>query len=80
MRPRCTAGVYRRTGLELDIKPADAIYPVESIAVEAVEAGIRDWLSLRRDLIDIWRASYEKFCQEFVREDACKEFRALLWL
>jgi hypothetical protein len=80
MRPGCTARVSRRTDVEWDMWPADNIYPVESIAVEAVPAGVRDWLSLRRDLIDIWRASYEEFCQEFVCDETCDEFRALLWL
>jgi hypothetical protein len=52
----------------------DEIYPVENIAIETIPEEIRDWLSQRRDLIDIWRASYEKFSQEFVRDIACPNF------
>jgi hypothetical protein len=59
------------------MSPADDIYPVESIAVETVPTEIRDWLSLRRDLIDTWRASYEEFDQEYAREDICEEFPIL---
>jgi hypothetical protein len=79
MRPGCTARVSRRTDGEWGMRPADHIYPVESITVGAVPAGIRGWLSLRRDLIYIWRASYEEFSQEFVRYDVCGKFPRV-WL
>lgn len=79
MRPGCTAKVTRRTGVKGGISSADDIYPVESITVEPVPAEIRDWLSLRKDLVDIWRASYEEFGQEYAREDACQEFHRSTW-
>jgi hypothetical protein len=60
--------------------PIKNIYPLENITVETVPAEIRAWLSVRSGLLDIWRASYEKFSQQFVREYACLEFRALLYL
>jgi hypothetical protein len=69
--------VSRWTDSEWDMLLADAIYPVEDNAVEIAPAEIRDWLSLRSDLLDIWRASYNEFSQEFAREEACEEFRAL---
>jgi hypothetical protein len=77
MRPGCTARISRRTDLEGGILPADDIYPVEGDTVGIFPAEVRDWLSLRRDLVDIWRASYEEFCQEYAREDICGEFPIL---
>jgi hypothetical protein len=63
--------VTQRTDDDLETPSADAIYPVEDNSIEIAPAEIRDWLSLRRDLIDIWRVSYEEFAQEFVRHNAC---------
>jgi hypothetical protein len=70
--------VSRCDDSEWDMLPVDAIYPVEDNAVEIAPAEIRDWLSLRRDLIDIWRASYEEFGQEFVRHRACVDLQDLM--
>jgi hypothetical protein len=79
MRPGCTAEVSQCADVGWAMMPADYTYPVESIAVEAVATEIRDWLSLRRYLIDIWRASYEEFRHEFVRDNRCREFPTV-WL
>jgi hypothetical protein len=77
MRPGCTATAVRRTDLNKDILTPEDIYPVESIVVGTVPAELRDWLSLCSDLLNTWRASYNEFCREFARGDACEEFRAL---
>jgi hypothetical protein len=77
MRPGCTAVVSRLDDFPMCMRPADAIHPAESIALETVPAEIRDWLRLRGDLIEIWRACHEKFAEEFRRDQACEEFEAL---
>jgi len=79
MRPGCAARIPLRSEDEWYMSPVDLIYPIEENAVEMAPAELRDWLSLRRDSIDIWRASYEEFGQEFSREQACDEF-PMVWL
>jgi hypothetical protein len=56
------------------MRPAVYIYPVEDIAIETVPAGLRGWLGLRRGLTYTWRASYEEFSKDFVRDDVCGKF------
>jgi hypothetical protein len=72
--------VSRCDDSEWDMLPVDAIYPVEDNAVEIAPAEIRDWLSVRRGLLDIWRASYEEFGQQFIRNASCPEFGSLVRL